>query len=183
MLGERIGRGRAHGRGVVAVDGFCGRRSEWFAVLKRLPEFMAGMVGLQDVDVHILIGLADTAETEGSGWSGPRVGCRQSWVRCGTWARVGARAWLVKPLGFGKDIRVCAWYSTIREPSTGVGSLTTGARWHRHEWILGVAVVAKSWMLMHIRRFGGWGNHGLLFHTDMAGPMRRVISARLFWLV
>ena len=80
MLSERIVRGRAHGRGVIAVDGFRGRRDDGFAVSERLPEFMAGMVGLQDVDVHILVGLADTAETKGSGWAGGRVGVGQSWV-------------------------------------------------------------------------------------------------------
>lgn len=63
-------------------------------------------------------------------------------------------------------------YGTISETSARVGGLTTRAGRHGHEWVLGVAVIAKGRMLLHIGHFGSWRNHGLLFHADMAGPMR-----------
>lgn len=78
---------------------------------------------------------------------------------------------------------MCPRYSTISETSAGVGSSTTRARWYGHEWILGVAVVAKGRMMLHIGRLSSWRNHGLLFHAHMARSMRRVIPARLFGLV
>lgn len=46
MLSKGIVRSRAHGWGVVAVDRFRRWRSNGLAMLERLPEFVAGMVGL-----------------------------------------------------------------------------------------------------------------------------------------
>ena len=80
MLNKRIIRSRAHGWGVVAMDRFRRRRSNRLAMLERLPELVAGMVGLQNVDVHVFVGLTDTAKTKWSGRSGSRIGLRESWV-------------------------------------------------------------------------------------------------------
>ena len=75
-------------------------------------------------------------------------------------------------LSFRQDIRMFPRYGTISETSPRVGSLATRAGWHGHEWVLGVAVIAKGGMLLHIGRFGSWRNHRLLFQAHMAGPMR-----------
>ena len=133
--------------------------------------------------MHILVWLAYTAKTEGSGWSGGCVGHRKSWVRGCTWTRTRTRARFVKTLGFcGKYIGCCTWNATIGETSAGVGGLTTRARWDWNEWVRSV-VVAVSRMLLHIRCFGSWRNHRLLFHCEVAVPMRGVVSTRLFWLM
>lgn len=74
------------GWGVVAVDGLEGRGSDGFPVGEGLPEFAARGVGLEHVDVHVFVRLADAAQAKGSGGMGFGVCCGESWVGGCSWA-------------------------------------------------------------------------------------------------